>query len=310
MKKVGIFLKSGFGNLGFGSGALKVLIACLGHHNIEIVKLIGCSAGSFAIPSFAIRRPDRVSAAWFNLKPSDVSRFKFQHPFHGLSILNPASLEKYTKQFIEPDLDLIFSEKAIPFEIITTDLKTGNGVYFQNTLENKSRLIDICMASAGIVPFFPPRTIDNLILVDGAFSDDLPLKRFMEAGCDIVFVVDLYDGLPAFDNNPKKAIWPEFLLRMMQINTNQHSRLRLDLSERINKELEVVREQKLSIGVVNKLCLNGLVQCNVQFVIPAIPIRHISFRDFTEVEKWALPAIGYWAAKTTVKKLGIDYEGV
>lgn len=313
MENVGIFLKSGFGNLGFGVGALKVLISCLDHHKIKITKLIGSSAGSFAIPSFAIRRFEDVHKAWFNLQSEKVSNLVWQHPFRGTSILSPAKLKKYVKSYIETNTDEIFSPKAIPFEIITTNLVTGDGVYFANIPANKHQLLEICMASAAIVPFFPPVTlvkVDDLILVDGGFSDDLPIKRFVDAGCDMVFVVDLYNGLPSFDAHPKKRIWPEFLMRTIQISLAQHSRLRLDLSNKINRELEVLERRKIDGGIRSELGIDGFSRCVVKFVNPVIPMNHISFRRFDKDDKQKLPEIGYWAAKTVMQKLGLDFDGV
>ena len=39
MNRVGIIKRSGFANLGFGTGAMRVLLECLKHHNVEVIKL-------------------------------------------------------------------------------------------------------------------------------------------------------------------------------------------------------------------------------------------------------------------------------
>lgn len=314
MTRVGIYLKSGFGNLGFGTGALPVLIKCLDDYKISIGKIIGCSAGSFAVPAAAIRKFNNLLNAWLNISPPDISKLHrwqtIRHPFRRPSLLDSSPLKKYTSTFIEPDLDLICSSRAIPFEIITTDIKTGHGVYFLNTPENKNILLDVCMASAGIVPFFAPRMVGDLVLIDGAFTDDLPITRFATDGCDVVFVIDLYDGIPLFNKEFARLNWPDALLRSMHISIAQHSRLRLDFGKLINNILEVFEKVDFSEETKRKLGIEGYSKCKIVPVTAEIPIDHVGFRDFDDCIKQQLLEAGYWAAKTTMKKMGLDSDNI
>ena len=292
-KSVGIFLKSGFGNLGLGSGSLPALIKCLDAHDIPITKIIGSSAGSFAVPLLASRQFSDASEAWLGLAPSNVSKFHpiktMRHPFARPSLFDSGPLERYIAPYFSRHLDKIFSPSTIPFEIITTDLKTGETIFFLNSPENKSSLLNICMASAAIVPFFEPRNVNGRILIDGAFSNDMPIKRFIDSGCDVVFVVDIYRGHPPLfvDGDPKELNWPGLLTRSTQINIHQHTQLRLGLA---------LAEQ---------------AKCKIVFVYPEIELHHVLFLDFFDQEmKEMLTEIGYWSAKKTLKELGLDSPNI
>lgn len=321
MNRVGIIKRSGFANLGFGTGAMRVLLECLKHHNVEVIKLMGCSAGSFLLPLEAIGLFEESLEAWLNLTPDKIAKLRklslIRHPFKRPSILDSGPLREYANKLLEPNLDLIFSNTAIPFEIITTDLKTGDGVYFGNTRENKNILLDICMASAALVPLLPPVQINGLSLVDGAFSDDMPIKRLVDSGCDLIFVVDVYSGIPEFSVPFKELAWPDLILRTSQISIDQHSRLRLDANQRINQEIGFfnnVRGIDAAAQILNSfneyLKIEQYSECKIVFVRGETPIERIGFHEFQTIDQTNLVEIGYWAAKTALKKLNLDFDGV
>jgi len=314
MKRVGIYLKSGFANLGFGTGAIPVIIKCLDQQNIPIAKIIGCSAGSFAVPVMAVREYADVLTAWLNIEPPNISHLHvwqtLRHFFSRPSLLDSSPLFKYARNFIEPHLDVACSSEAIPFEIITTDARTGDGVYFANTPENKDKLVEVCMRSAGIIPFFGIGNIGGVDLIDGGFSDDMPIKRFVDSGCNTVFVIDLYNGLPAFnENDPKERCWPAMLMRATQISIQQHSRLRLDLNARINEEIEALENGGTNITAKSKLRISDYSKCQVIFITAGYPIYHISFREFDDFTKKILVMLGYLSADKALRNLGLYPEG-
>ncbi|HEY4507080.1 MAG TPA: patatin-like phospholipase family protein [Candidatus Paceibacterota bacterium] len=292
MNKAGIFLRSGFGNLGLGSGAVPVLIKSLDAHNIPITRIIGSSAGSFAVPLFSARAFSDVSESWMGLTPKNISKFHpiqtISHPFKRSSLLDSEPLKRYMTKYFNRNLDDIFSPSTIPFEIITTDLKTGETVFFQNSLDNKNRLLDICMASAAIVPFFEPKKIDGQVLVDGAFSNDMAIQRLVDSGCDLIFVIDAYRGYPPVfsENDPKESNWPGFLSRVTLINIYHHSRLRLESA------------------------LEKRGNCKIVFIRPETDLPYILFLDFDEEIKKMLTQIGYWSAKKALHELGLDLNNI
>lgn len=300
MKKVGIFLRSGFANLGFGAGAMEVVIGCLKHHGIEVVKLMGSSGGSFSIPMHALGEYSAVRYSWLGLRPDKIATINWRglikHPLVCSSILNPGPLYEYARQSLSPYIDRAYSDEAIPFEIITTDLETGEAVYWDNNPDNKKFAVEICMASAAIVPFLLPRIINSLLLADGAYSDDMPIKRLVQSGCDAIFVLDVYNNLPTYLTRREDLFWPNLLERAIQVSVAQQSRLRLSLNERINNEiLEGISYR----GESHR-------QCQIIHVIPEIPIEHIGFRKFTQAKQQALVELGYWSAKVAMNHLGLD----
>lgn len=318
MKNVGIYLKSGFGNLGFSAGAVPTLMKCLDAHKIKIVKIIGCSASSFIVPLLSIRKYNDILTAWFNLTPDDVSKFHFWDTllhkiFQEAALLDFKPLRRYASGFLNSYLDEVFSNQAIPFEIIATDLMTGEGVYFPNSPENKTNLLEICMSSAAIVPFAEFIKIEDRILIDGGFSDDLPIRRLAESGCDTVFVFDLYNGIPALNKRDKgEFFWPALLMRGIQITIAQHSRLRYELGEKINSELSFARQWS-GIGdhdqsMRQALGLDFFSSCSIKTVSAEIPIFHITFRHFDGFTQQVLPEIGYYAAKTALNHIRLNND--
>lgn len=88
-----------------------------------------------------------------------------------------------------------FSDLARPFRAVATDLSTGRPVVMQD-----GNLVSAVFASMAIPGFIPPVERENKYLIDGAFSNNLPIDQVLDMGADIVIVVDLgTDPRPAED---------------------------------------------------------------------------------------------------------------
>lgn len=79
-----------------------------------------------------------------------------------------------------------FSDLARPFRAVATDLSTGRPVVM-----NDGNLASAVFASMAIPGFIPPVEREDKYLIDGAFSNNLPIDQVLDMGADIVIVVDL-----------------------------------------------------------------------------------------------------------------------
>lgn len=91
-------------------------------------------------------------------------------------------------------LDLVtkkktFAELDFPVAVISTDLVTGNRVVLM-----EGSVSEAVRASISIPGIFIPLQKDNMVLVDGAVCDRLPIDVAHELGADLVIAVDVTYG--------------------------------------------------------------------------------------------------------------------
>ncbi|WP_144211334.1 patatin-like phospholipase family protein [Shewanella donghaensis] len=79
-----------------------------------------------------------------------------------------------------------FSQLAIPFSAIATDIATGEAVIL-----NKGDLLKAMQASATVPGVLQPTVIDGKSLVDGGIVNNLPADTAKDMGADIVIAVDI-----------------------------------------------------------------------------------------------------------------------
>lgn len=74
----------------------------------------------------------------------------------------------------------------VPFAIQATDLLTGEGVIIE-----EGPLDEAVYASCALYPYFPPIEINNRLLVDGGYSDPLPVLMPIRRRFDIIIVMSV-----------------------------------------------------------------------------------------------------------------------
>lgn len=79
-----------------------------------------------------------------------------------------------------------FSKFPIPFKCVSTNLLNGKPVVF-----SKGNLSDALRASMSIPSVFSPAIKENMLLIDGGISRNLPASDVIEMGADIVIGVDI-----------------------------------------------------------------------------------------------------------------------
>ncbi|MDD4802059.1 MAG: patatin-like phospholipase family protein [Syntrophomonas sp.] len=82
-----------------------------------------------------------------------------------------------------------FCDLDFPVAVVATDLITGNPVVF-----DEGSVSEAVRASISLPGIFAPVFKDDMVLVDGAVSDRLPIKTALDRGADIVIAVDVTFG--------------------------------------------------------------------------------------------------------------------
>ncbi len=85
--------------------------------------------------------------------------------------------------------DIRIEELPKPFAAVSLDLISGREVIW-----TKGSLRQAVMASSAIPGFFPPQMVDQQILVDGGWTNSVPIRPAFSLGADIVIAVDTSRG--------------------------------------------------------------------------------------------------------------------
>ena len=83
-----------------------------------------------------------------------------------------------------------FDDLAIPYRAVATDL-----VNYETIIMNKGSLIAAMRASSSVPGALAPEYIDDLLLVDGGITKNLPIDVVLAMGADIIIAVDIGSGL-------------------------------------------------------------------------------------------------------------------
>lgn len=104
------------------------------------------------------------------------------------------------QESLEKRLSHMRIEKCkIPFAAVATNLKNGDEV----VLDKGSINLALRASSAVPIAFKPVKTDDNLLLVDGAYSNPVPADVVKKMGADIVIAVDVSSRWTNLDQENK-----------------------------------------------------------------------------------------------------------
>ena len=176
MKKIALALGGG-GSKGLAHiGVLKALF----QNGITVSAIAGTSIGSI-IGAMAAKgyTPDQMVALF---KEVDQTRL-FGTPFSdGPGFLGYRGIKDYLAKVLG---DVAFSELKIPFFAISVDLVSDSVVEI-----SEGSVSDAVLASIAIPGIFPPRTIGDMVLVDGGVMDPVPVRsaRNLNPGVPVLAV--------------------------------------------------------------------------------------------------------------------------
>ncbi|MCR4399541.1 MAG: patatin-like phospholipase family protein [Syntrophomonadaceae bacterium] len=83
-----------------------------------------------------------------------------------------------------------FEELSVPLAVVATDIRAGKRVVLTSGLVSEA-----VRASISIPGVFTPVEMGDMLLVDGAVSDRLPIELARELGCQRVVAVDVNFGM-------------------------------------------------------------------------------------------------------------------
>jgi NTE family protein len=177
-QKVALVLASG-GAKGFAHiGAIEALE----NSGYEITSIAGASMGALIGGIYAAGGLNKVKEWMYDLTERDIYNLAdltlSPHAF-----LKGDKVIKALKSIV-PDCNI--EELPIPYCAVATDLKTGNEVVFRT-----GSLYDAIRASISIPMIFTPVEHGDMLLIDGAFSNGLPLDRVVRTEGDMLVAVNL-----------------------------------------------------------------------------------------------------------------------
>jgi len=178
-KKVGLALGSG-GAKGLAHiGVIKVLE----RNNIPIDFIAGTSVGSLVGGSYAkLGDIDKVEEIVRSSTYKDLAKTFFD-PTRSSGVVKGQALVEYVEEKIGR---ANIEDLSIPFKAVATNINTGNSVVI-----DRGDLVEAIRTSISIPILFTPVSQEKNILIDGAFSDPIPVDIVKEMGADVVIAVNL-----------------------------------------------------------------------------------------------------------------------
>lgn len=179
-QKIALVLASG-GAKGFAHiGAIEALE----ESGYEITSIAGASMGALIGGIYATGGLDKVKEWMYDLTDKEVFRLVD-------FTLSPHALVKGERvmdalKAIVPDCDI--QNLNIPYCAVATDLKDGKEVVFRS-----GSLYDAIRASISIPMLFRPVEYGDMLLIDGAITNGLPLDRVVRTEGDMLVAVNLDD---------------------------------------------------------------------------------------------------------------------
>ena len=177
-QRVALVLASG-GAKGFAHiGAIEALE----ENGYEITSIAGASMGALIGGLYATGGLDKVKEWMYELTNREMFRLvDFTISPH--AILKGDRIMEALKAIVP---DCLIEDLPIPYCAVATDLKTGREVVFRT-----GSLYDAIRASISIPMVFSPVEYGDMLLIDGAMSNGLPLDRVVRTEGDVLVAVNL-----------------------------------------------------------------------------------------------------------------------
>jgi len=133
---------------------------------------------------------------------AEMGRLARRGVFNALMVTKTALVSEKTAAssyaYLIDDLNL--EQTRIPFATVALDLRTGEPVVLK-----EGRLRDVIAASCAMPGALKPVKLAGRLLVDGGWTENVPIRAARELGADFVIAVDVGDSLRAF-REPRNAL--------------------------------------------------------------------------------------------------------
>jgi NTE family protein len=197
------FVLSGGANLGsVHVGMAKALIEADIKPDVVVGTSIGAVNAAYLAADPALDQVERLREMWCSVRARDI--FPFNPLANCRALFREGALcsPHRWRRFVErraPYRNI--EEAAVPLRITATDYDEGRSVVFDS-----GPVVDAIMASTALPGIFPPYRIGDRWFLDGAISDQLPLKVALDAGADTIFVMAVNLPSPPPDRRSPLAV--------------------------------------------------------------------------------------------------------
>ena len=197
------FVLSGGANLGsLHVGMLQALL----EDGIKPDVIVGTSIGAVNAAALAgdpsLECVDRLRQMWCEVRAREI--FPLNPLIHGRALFREGALfsSHGWRAFLERRGTYTNIEEAIvPLRITATDFEEGRSVVFDS-----GPVLEAVMASTALPGIFPPHRVGGRWYLDGAISDQLPLKVALEAGAHTIYVMAINVPSPPPDRRSPLAV--------------------------------------------------------------------------------------------------------
>jgi NTE family protein len=180
------FVLSGGANLGsVHVGMLTALLETGVKPDIIVGTSIGAVNAAYLAAEPSLAQVDALRELWCDARAREI--FPLNPIKNARALFREGSLfsSHGWRRFVEQRLPYrSFDDTSVPLRITATDYEEGRSVLFDS-----GPVIDAVMASTALPGIFPPYRIGDRWFIDGAISDQLPLKAALEAGADTIYVM-------------------------------------------------------------------------------------------------------------------------
>ena len=173
--------------LALGGGAARGfahvgVIAALEEAGIKVDYVVGTSAGSLVGAIYASGK-NAAQLQEVALKMEEAEITDWTLPFGNRGILRGQALSDYVNRQVNNKL---IESLPVPFGVVATDLKSGQGVLFQRGDTGMA-----VRASSAVPSIFTPVNIGGREYVDGGLVAPVPVRFAKQMGAELVIAVDI-----------------------------------------------------------------------------------------------------------------------
>jgi NTE family protein len=197
------FVLSGAANLGsIQAGMLKALLKAGITPDVFVGTSIGAVNAAFLAADPTLDQAEALCELWSEARAREI--FPPNPWVIGRALFRQGSLfpSDPWRRFLEGRLPYERIEEAsVQLRITATDFEDGKPVVLDS-----GPVVEAILASTALPCVFPPHQIGDRLYLDGALSDQVPLKPAIEAGADTVYVMAVNVPRPPPDRRSPGSI--------------------------------------------------------------------------------------------------------
>jgi NTE family protein len=200
---VNAFILSGGGTLGsMQVGMLRALFEAGIKPDVLVGTSIGAVNAAFLAADPSPERVEELRKVWNGVRSRDVfplNPLRMGYAFFRRGSLFPAEKWRAMVEKCVPYENI--EDAAVPLRIVATDFEDGAPVIFDS-----GSVVDAVMASTCLPGIFPPSRIGEHLYLDGALSEQVPLKPAVDLEADTLYILAASHASPPPDTKSPRAI--------------------------------------------------------------------------------------------------------